>query len=169
MALLSTLISRPMTCWELCRRRSKACRVYVRAGCFFLYDRSCCYANLCVCFLSIEILILAENGVMGTLPSSIGNLKSLQYLDYSINFLNESFPEAIGNLTELVSLSTTFNQQTGTIPTEVGLLTKLETLQLGQNLYTGVLPTELGSLTALRKSAWRRIDKIVELRPYRVD
>ena len=47
---------------------------------------------------------LYNNSFHGTIPSSVGNLASLQYVAMQSNRLTGSLPMELGNLTELVSL-----------------------------------------------------------------
>src|SRR5690348_16302970 len=46
-------------------------------------------------------LILDDNRLIGTIPSSIGDLNALTYLDLSCNSLFGSVPATIGNLPQL--------------------------------------------------------------------
>jgi Leucine-rich repeat (LRR) protein len=102
-------------------------------------------------FVSLsELLVLADNGIAGGLPNSIGSLSRLRRLDYSSNFMTLTLPASLGTLTALTSLTTTFNEQSGTIPMEIGQLTNLQSLELGDNQYSGTLPVSIGSLAQLR-------------------
>ena len=125
--------------------------------------------NLGVRNMNITRLDL-ENRNLTNLPSSIGNLKKLEFFGSGDNRLN-SLPESIGKLTKLESLKLSHNQlnslprQIGnlkklmflalaankltSIPKEIGKLTKLETILLGFNKLTS-LPDEIGRLPNLR-------------------
>lgn len=106
-------------------------------------------------------LDLSDNGLKGTLPDSIGELKGLQFLVLSNNneplggrnsakALHGSIPESIGNLTELQVLDLGGSDWlTGTIPKVIGNLQKLKTLRLYHNRLHGHIPPELGSLAHL--------------------
>ena len=96
----------------------------------------------------VEILVLAENGIGGTLPASLQNLTALQFLDCSTNFLMGTLPPLLG--TQLTFLSLAMNQMTGSIPEALGQWTLVQELHLGENLLTGTLPTGIGNLKALR-------------------
>jgi len=61
---------------------------------------------------------------------------------FDINFdffagLSSTIPSEIGLLTNLVFVDLDFNELTGILPTELYLLTKLETLDLNDNLLEG--------------------------------
>ena len=73
--------------------------------------------------LSVTGISLSLSDLKGTLPGSIGDIKSLQglYLDY--------------------------NQFTGVIPTSIGGLTALNTLDLKVNKFTGSFPQTLCGLS----------------------
>jgi Leucine-rich repeat (LRR) protein len=60
-----------------------------------------------------------EGGLTGEIPSEIGNLINLNYLNLGHNDLNGSIPPEIGNLTNLIYLVIHFNQFTGEIPQEI--------------------------------------------------
>lgn len=91
-----------------------------------------------------------NNQLTGEIPSEIGNLTALQWLELSQNDLSGPIPSEVGNLTELTFFSVFANQLNGSLPAELGNLTKLDHLQLGANTFQGMLPPELGNLTALR-------------------
>ena len=95
-------------------------------------------------------LHLYENGLSGTIPSELGNLTNLQWLEFSSNQLSGEIPEELGNLTNLGSLGLFSNQLSGEIPEELGNLTNLYGLQLSSNQLSGEIPEELGNLTNLQ-------------------
>lgn len=92
-------------------------------------------------------LDLAGNQLMGSIPSSIGNLTSLLKLDLCLNRLSGTIPTTIGNLTSLTSLDLTGNELSGTIPDEIGALSALTSLYMGRNHLSGSIPSSLGGLS----------------------
>ena len=95
-------------------------------------------------------LNLASNNLVGTLPTTIGNLTALTVLKLSDNNLNGNIPTQLGNLTNLTELTLSDNQLTGKIPTQLGNLVKLETLSLDRNQLTDKIPAQLGNLVKLK-------------------
>ena len=75
-----------------------------------------------------DTLYLPYSGLTGEIPSEIGNLTNLTYLNLRSNQLTGSIPPEIGNLTNLTRLWLNDNQLTGSIPPEIGNLTNLERL-----------------------------------------
>lgn len=122
--------------------------------------------------LGIINISLSKNGLSGTLPEEIGNIKDLAQLDLSYNkisgkipnsigetklmalYLNKNnlsgeIPEGIGKLKNLMYLSLSLNKLSGSIPKWIGNLTKLEYLRLSNNRLTGTIPVEIGNLKSL--------------------
>jgi hypothetical protein len=95
-------------------------------------------------------LHLSEMQLTGSIPSELGNLESLQFLELGFNQLNGSIPPELGNLGNLQSLSLSLNQLTGSIPPELGNLGNLEYLGLFLNQLSGSIPPELGNLANLQ-------------------
>jgi hypothetical protein len=81
----------------------------------------------------------------GTLPTEIGLLSRLREWG-SYNLLHGSIPSEIGSMKELYYLNFEGNKLDQTLPTEIGLLQSLQYLLLGSNEFTGRLPSELGQL-----------------------
>lgn len=98
----------------------------------------------------MTLLRLQVNQLSGPLPSSIGNLTLLTSLAVNDNQLNGAIPSSIGNLTGLTILYLYTNRFTGSIPIELGNLTNLLYLQISDNLLTGSIPTQLGNLSQLK-------------------
>lgn len=87
----------------------------------------------------------------GTIPTSIGALGALTYLDLSgaSNSISGTLPSQLGTLTSLVELAIVHSKLTGEIPSTIGGMTALTRLDLGANLLSGELPNQLGSLTRM--------------------
>ncbi len=94
-------------------------------------------------------LDLNSQGIAHTIPSEIGRLTSLNYLNLSFNNLQGSIPPEIGNLTRLITLYLDSNYLTSTIPTQLSKLTRLQELHLNSNELTGNIPSELSNLRNL--------------------
>ncbi len=98
---------------------------------------------------SLEYLYLRYNQLTGAIPTELGNLANLRRLNLRGNQLIGSIPIELGNLANLMNLDLATNQLNGTIPTELGSLVNLEYLSLSGNQLGGSIPTELGSLSNL--------------------
>ena len=83
----------------------------------------------------------------GVTTDADGRVTDLLFYD---NQLTGTIPTQLGQLTELQYLNLNNNELSGTIPTELRRLTKLTGLDLGNNRLTGTIPTQLGQLTELR-------------------
>ena len=90
------------------------------------------------------------NGLTGSLPSELGALSRLRWLEVVGNTgLTGPIPAELGGLTNLESLTLQANWLTGSIPAELGRLTNLRELLLGTNALHGQVPPELGNLVDL--------------------
>jgi hypothetical protein len=102
-------------------------------------------------------LNLQGNNLTGPIPSSLGDLSNLQWLNLGYNHpstdnngLTGSIPSSLGNLSNLQRLSLGYNQLTGSIPPELGNLSNLQQLSLNRNALTGSIPSSLGNLSNLQ-------------------
>lgn len=99
--------------------------------------------------LSLQTLVLRENGHIGSVPVELGNLNRLRVLDLHRNSLNGSIPSSLNRMGSLKSLDLSANRLTGSIP-EFSF-PFLKVLDLNQNLLTGPLPSTLGTCHSLIK------------------
>ncbi|MHA1252430.1 MAG: leucine-rich repeat domain-containing protein [Candidatus Helarchaeota archaeon] len=88
------------------------------------------------------------NCELTSLPESIGNLKSLEYLGLSDNQLT-ILPESIGNLSSLKELSL-WGNQLKSLPESIGNLSSLKELWLYENQLK-TLPESIGNLSSLKE------------------
>ncbi|KAL5738987.1 hypothetical protein ACOSQ2_028167 [Xanthoceras sorbifolium] len=102
-------------------------------------------------FHNLERFSVYYNNVSGSIPSQVGRLSKLKYLDLGYNNLAGAIPPEIGNLRNLTWLYLDDNKLTGHIPPTLGHLTKLEFLYLGLNQLSGMLPQELWNLRNLTR------------------
>ena len=89
-------------------------------------------------------------GFVGTIPTEIGWLTNLAWLNIHSNSILGTIPSELGLLTKLTYLSVTHNQLTGTLPTELGLLTLLTTFNFMENSITGDVPQNFCSINFRR-------------------
>ena len=80
------------------------------------------------------------------LPSSIGNLTSLTYLQLNDINLSGSLPAELGNLSNLTWLNLGLNGLTGTVPSSYSGLVNLENFDLTYNKLSGTLPASLAKI-----------------------
>ena len=90
------------------------------------------------------------NGLLGSMPSELGNLANLEELDLRGNSLRGVIPPELGRLAKLEVLLLVRSQLQGTIPPELGNLASLTDLRLSLNLLHGTVPSELGNLAKLK-------------------
>ncbi|ARK12847.1 cellulose binding domain-containing protein [Fibrella sp. ES10-3-2-2] len=95
-------------------------------------------------------LNLTGNNLVGTLPTSLLVITSLQSLELGANTLTGGIPTGIGNLTALQTLNLSRTQLGGPIPVSLGGLTRLQNLLLNESALNGSLPASLGMLTQLQ-------------------
>ncbi|KAD2804581.1 hypothetical protein E3N88_37958 [Mikania micrantha] len=98
--------------------------------------------------LSMEILILENNRLNGSIPDSFERLINLRVIDMSSNELTHPIPEAIGKLRSLQALRLAFNKLTGPIPK---FHAQLAILKLPNNLLSGCISESLGNITTLKE------------------
>ena len=107
------------------------------------------------CSELFEFSMYASNmgdGLTGTIPTQVGQLKALNSLSFAFNdYLNTTLPTQLGHLTNLRLLEFNDAQQIhGPLPTELGKLTKLEYFMGLNTAITGNVPEEFENLSSLK-------------------
>ena len=98
----------------------------------------------------LTYLELQSVALVGTIPSELGLLTQLSYLSVCCNAFTGTIPATLGNLIQLTALNFCCNQLTGTIPSALGQLTKLDNLVLSTNALTGnIIPSTFENLEQL--------------------
>ncbi|CAK7326210.1 unnamed protein product [Dovyalis caffra] len=92
---------------------------------------------------SLRFLDASDNEISGSIPLSLGNLRSLIALDFSGNRLQGQIPSRLYQLKYLKHISLSGNNLTGAIPSGLGQLRSLEVLKLSSNSLSGEIPQDL--------------------------
>lgn len=100
---------------------------------------------------TVTEIALGNNNLTGSLPTELGNLSNLEWLNFNDNRIGGTIPVSLGNLSKLELFSLTSNLIEGTIPASLANLSKLTSLLVGINYLTGLIPYEIGNLTGLRE------------------
>ncbi|KAI4384582.1 hypothetical protein MLD38_002713 [Melastoma candidum] len=99
---------------------------------------------------SLLSLNLSNNSLAGSIPTSIGSLKALNFLDLSVNRLSGSIPQELGQAISLRELRLQKNQLSGSVPSSIGTCLPLTTLILSDNYLVGTIPVEISKLANLQ-------------------
>ena len=99
---------------------------------------------------TLEAIHLGETSFSGELPTSIGNLNSLNELDiWSCNF-SGLLPFSLGNISHLKVLDLTNNSFRGQVPSSLENLSQLTYLSLCHNNFSGGNFPRFGELNKLK-------------------
>ena len=101
---------------------------------------------------SLESLIISDMKLSGSILNYIKGATNLTVLDVHSNTFTGSIPDSFSQEhPALINLNLALNQFTGAIPTSIGTFTSLKTLNLQFNQIKGKLPSELAGIPTLRK------------------
>jgi hypothetical protein len=98
---------------------------------------------------SLQMLDFRKTLLTGVIPESIGKLTLLQRLLLHSNYLSGHLPSSIGNLSSLLQLSAEDNSLEGPIPPSIGKLSRLLALDLSNSNLTGLIPNEIMELPSI--------------------
>mmetsp|Transcript_2343 Transcript_2343/g.5205 ORF Transcript_2343/g.5205 Transcript_2343/m.5205 type:complete len:324 (+) Transcript_2343:3-974(+) len=85
----------------------------------------------------------------GQLPSEIGLLTNLKYLNIGGCRFNGTIPEEVFELTTMEKLHLSMNAFTGTVPSSLEKMTQLKELLLSRTRVSGTIPEGIGKLSGL--------------------
>lgn len=99
-------------------------------------------------FSLLEKLLLANNVLSGTVPSELGNCRSLRAIDFSFNNLSGEIPREVWSLPKLTDLVMWANSLSGEIPEGICTMGgNLEMLILNNNFISGTIPKSIANCT----------------------
>ncbi|XP_028957104.1 probable LRR receptor-like serine/threonine-protein kinase At3g47570 [Malus domestica] len=98
----------------------------------------------------VLMLNLKSKKLVGSIPSSIGNLTYLTGINLSDNNFHGEIPPEMGRLQSLQYLNLSHNSFHGKIPTNLSQCTQLRLLDLKANRIMGSIPNQLSSLLNLK-------------------
>ena len=87
--------------------------------------------------MEVGVLILSDNSLMGSLPSSLFNSQNLAYLSLARNNFSRELPDNIGNAIGLEILMLGRNKFSGKVPESISKIVFLRLLDLSSNKFYG--------------------------------
>ena len=91
---------------------------------------------------------MEQGKLQGTIPTEMGRLQNLIFIDLDFNELTGSLPTELYQLVNLTQLDLNNNFLSGPV-NGLGAFTLLEFMQLHENLFTGTIPEAVGAFTRL--------------------
>ncbi|KAL9374129.1 hypothetical protein Peur_033749 [Populus x canadensis] len=98
----------------------------------------------------LKYLDLSSNSLTGSIPSSLTKLQNLEYLSLSSNDLDGTIPSNLKGLQSLRLLDLSRNKLTGPIPDSIRYCQNLTVFYAGRNFLSGTLNENLGTLSSLK-------------------
>ncbi|XP_040948586.1 probable LRR receptor-like serine/threonine-protein kinase RFK1 [Gossypium hirsutum] len=91
------------------------------------------------------------NRLSGSIPTYLGNITSLAYLDLEANQFSGQVPPEIGKLVNLRTLRLSYNRLTGDLPVQLAELKNLTDFRINDNNFNGSIPTFFQNWKNLRR------------------
>mmetsp|Transcript_16736 Transcript_16736/g.23620 ORF Transcript_16736/g.23620 Transcript_16736/m.23620 type:complete len:636 (-) Transcript_16736:203-2110(-) len=97
-----------------------------------------------ICNSSDEVVTvsLAKSNLEGTIPDSLGKIKSLRDIYLASNLFSGTVPKSVASLPQLKEIDLSFNKLGGNIP--VMQSSSMEVMSFGHNQFTGTLSSKIG-------------------------
>jgi len=96
-------------------------------------------------------LILNNNGITGSIPSTLGDVLELKILSLENNAISGKIPTELGLLSDMTHLQLDGNILSGSVPSQIGNVDKLEVFDASRNRdLGGSISSWLGNLRNLR-------------------
>ncbi|CAI7825869.1 unnamed protein product [Closterium sp. NIES-53] len=92
---------------------------------------------------------VSQNNLNGSLPSSLGEMTTLQHLDASVNSLSGTLPTSISTMQSLQLLDLSYNAFSSSLSAALPYLSSLTTLDLSHNKIQGALLPALATMPKL--------------------
>ncbi|XP_048440127.1 probable LRR receptor-like serine/threonine-protein kinase At3g47570 [Pyrus x bretschneideri] len=99
---------------------------------------------------SLQIFIIAQNKILGSIPNEIVNLANLELLGMDENQISGHIPPGLGKLHKLYELAFNGNSLSGNLPSSFRNLSQLNVLSLAGNKLQGNIPPSLAECQNLR-------------------
>ncbi|KAJ1685876.1 hypothetical protein LUZ63_017266 [Rhynchospora breviuscula] len=97
----------------------------------------------------LSFLELDGNNLSGQIPNNLGNCKNLTLLNLASNNFDNELPQELGNLSNLVVIKLQMNKFRGRIPYQILKWVNVSTLNLSQNVLSGEIPSQISNLQNL--------------------
>lgn len=99
--------------------------------------------------MNVTEILFENKGLTGTIPSSLGLLTTLKWIDLTSNKFHGSIPSSLGKLSNLIELTVAENQLTSTLP-NFEALSDIVNLDITNNLLRGKFPSFIGYMKNLQ-------------------
>ncbi|KZV39732.1 putative LRR receptor-like serine/threonine-protein kinase-like [Dorcoceras hygrometricum] len=114
---------------------------------------SCGTSGSAEAFLRVTSLILPGLQLLGSIPSNLGMIEHLRYLNLSGNYITGPIPSSLFIASELRFLDFSNNNFTGQLPQNLTALQNLTVISLKNNSISGSLPGGFNSVQSLDVSS----------------
>lgn len=104
---------------------------------------------LCNANGSVIVLDVRSKGLTGLIPPIICDLRNLENLVLTDNYLTGEFPRVLYNCSKLIEIEIAQNAFVGRLPDDIDRLSGVKVIDLGANNFTGDIPPAIGNLSAL--------------------
>ncbi|PIA52094.1 hypothetical protein AQUCO_01000167v1 [Aquilegia coerulea] len=98
---------------------------------------------------TLDLLVLSDNHINGSIPISLCKMNKLKYLDLSKNKISGTLPQCWSASQILTVIDLASNKLSGTVPSSIGQLSTLGTLRLSNNNFQGSISSALRHCTSL--------------------